>query len=72
MSTHELAHALKMLEQIAANFAWDEDPERAASAVAGHIKRFWSPDMRRMVCTAARGGDCELSTLATAAVAKLD
>ena len=73
MSTHahELAHALKMLEQIAANFAWDEDRDRAAAAVASHLQRFWSPDMRQMVREAAAGGSCELSELAGRAVAKL-
>ena len=70
MSSHELDHALKMLEQIAANFAWDEDPERAAAAVAAHIKRFWSPEMRRMVAEAASRGDCTLSALAARAIAK--
>jgi hypothetical protein len=39
MGTHELEHALKMLEQIAANFSRDEDPDRAATAVASHITR---------------------------------
>ena len=71
MSTHELAHALKMLEQIAANFAWDEDRERAATAVASHLKRFWSPEMRRMVVEAAAAQQVELSELARGAVGKL-
>ena len=68
MSQHELQHAVKMLEQIAANFAWDEDQERAAGAVASHIKRFWSPEMRRMVAAAAAKGDCEFSPLASRAI----
>ena len=71
MSSHELDHALKMLEQIAANFAWDEDRERAAVAVASHIERFWAPDMRRAVVQAVEGGGCEVSELAGRAVARL-
>ena len=71
MGTHELDHALKMLEQIAANFAWDEDRERAATAVASHIKRFWSPEMRRMVVEASTAGEVELSELARGAVGRL-
>jgi formate dehydrogenase subunit delta len=72
MTTHELAHALKMLEQIAANFAWDEDPERAAAAVASHLKRFWSPEMRRMIVDAVRAGDAEVCDLSRRALAKLN
>jgi len=68
MSSHELEHALKMLEQITANFAWDEDAERAAAAVAAHIKRFWTPDMRRMVVQALAGGEVELSPRAARSV----
>lgn len=70
MGTHELDHALKMLEQIAANFAWDEDRERAATAVASHLKRFWSPEMRRMVGEAAARGEVGLSPLAAASIRK--
>lgn len=56
MSTHELDHALQMLEQICANFAWDENPDSAAAAAAAHIKRFWTPLMRSMVCEAVASG----------------
>jgi formate dehydrogenase subunit delta len=71
MSTHELDHALKMLEQIAANFAWDDDPDRAAAAVASHLTRFWAPDMRRLVIEAWKGGKQPLSPLAARAVGRL-
>ena len=56
MSTHELDHALQMLEQICANFAWEDDPGVAAAATAAHIKRFWTPLMRSMVCEAVASG----------------
>lgn len=71
MSTHELDRAVKMLEQISANFAWDEDPERAATAVASHVQRFWSPEMRRMVTEAVSAGRCELSPLAARAASRI-
>ena len=56
MSTHELDHALQMLEQICANFAWDEDRASAAATAATHIKRFWTPVMRSMVCEDVAAG----------------
>lgn len=71
MAPHELDHALKMLEQITANFAWDEDQDRAAAAIANHLKRFWSPDMRRMVCEALVDPSLEFSPLARRAVESL-
>jgi formate dehydrogenase subunit delta len=71
MGRHELAHLTQMLEQIAANFSWESDEERAASAVAAHLRRFWSPEMRAQVVSASAAHDIELSPLAGAAVRKL-
>jgi len=71
MATHEQQHALKMLEQIAANFAWDEDAPRAAAAVASHLRRFWSPDMRRMAVAALADPALDLSPLARRALESL-
>jgi formate dehydrogenase subunit delta len=63
MPHHERDHALQMLEQICANFSWEKNPEVAAAAVAAHIKRFWTPAMRRMVCEAVSAGDASPSEL---------
>jgi formate dehydrogenase subunit delta len=71
MGQHALTHLLKMLEQIAANFAWDDDVDRAAAAVAAHLRRFWAPEMRRQLSEAHARGLVELSPLARAAVALL-
>lgn len=72
MGRHELAHLRQMLEQIAANFCWETDQERAAGAVAAHMKRFWSPDMRAQVAVAAASGSIELGPVALAATRLLD
>lgn len=38
-----------MANQIAAFFAAEPDPKVAGASVAGHIKRFWEPRMRREI-----------------------
>ncbi|MBK6286509.1 MAG: formate dehydrogenase subunit delta [Pseudomonadales bacterium] len=72
MGQHELVHLSRMLEQIAANFCWESDQERAAAAVAAHIKRFWSPDLRAQVVAAATSGSISPGPVARAAIRQLD
>lgn len=64
MPHHERDHALHMLEQICANFAWESDEAVAAAAVASHIKRFWTPVMRKSVSDAVSAGEASPSPLA--------
>jgi hypothetical protein len=64
MSHHERDHALQMLEQICANYCWEKDTAVAAAAVASHIKRFWTPAMRRTLCSAVEAGEVSPSELA--------
>lgn len=42
----ELAHLIKMSNQIAANANPYGGEEKTAEAVASHIERFWAPSMR--------------------------
>ena len=64
------AKLVRMANQIAANFdAGDE-----ASAVAGtadHLRRFWTPEMRREIIEHAERAGGDLSKIAALAVAEL-
>lgn len=42
---------IKMTNEISAYFAAEPDAEQAAKDVAGHLKRFWEPRMRRQIIT---------------------
>lgn len=42
---------IKMTNEISAYFAAEPDTEQAARDVAGHLKRFWEPRMRRQIIT---------------------
>ncbi len=63
---------IKMTNEISAYFAAEPDAEEAARDVAGHLKRFWEPRMRRQIITyyEERQG-AGLSDLALRAVALL-
>jgi formate dehydrogenase subunit delta len=59
-----------MVNQIALNF----DTGDEAAAVAGtvdHLRRFWTPDMRRDILAYAEASDSELSKVAALAIAEL-
>jgi formate dehydrogenase subunit delta len=61
----------KMVNEISAFFESESGREKAIEDVAGHMKRFWDPRMRReIVAHFAKGGD-GLSEVSRAAVAKL-
>ncbi|HKY91224.1 MAG TPA: formate dehydrogenase subunit delta [Nevskiaceae bacterium] len=45
--------------------------EEAVAGVAGHLKRFWDPRMRRQIVAHLQAGGEGLSDLAKEAVAKL-
>jgi formate dehydrogenase subunit delta len=42
---------IKMVNEISAYFASEPDAEQAAKDVAGHLRRFWEPRMRRQIIT---------------------
>lgn len=42
---------IKMVNEISAYFASEPDAEQAAKAVAGHLRRYWEPRMRRQIIT---------------------
>ena len=55
MSTRELDHLIKMINQIADNIAIGEDEEIAASKVSDHLNRFWARSMSTMIVAYANG-----------------
>ena len=42
---------IKMANEISAYFAAEPDTEQAAKDVAGHLRRYWEPRMRRQIIT---------------------
>lgn len=40
---------IKMANEISAYFASEPDTEQAAKDVAGHLRRYWEPRMRRQI-----------------------
>ena len=61
----------RMANQIAANFEYGADKDKAAATVADHLRRFWTPSMRKLIVDGYRRDAVELSDLAKLAVAKL-
>lgn len=55
---------VKMGNQIAAFFGGDPDRKVAVESVAGHLKRFWEPRMRREILAQLdAGGEHGMSAL---------
>ena len=64
-------HLIKMANEIGSFFSGESAPGQAPRDVAGHLKRFWEPRMRReIVAHLARGG-AGLTDVARDAVAIL-
>lgn len=49
-------HLVKMVNEISAFWEGEAGPEKAAAAVAGHLKRYWDPRMRRQIIEHYHGG----------------
>ncbi|MGH8297992.1 MAG: formate dehydrogenase subunit delta [Steroidobacteraceae bacterium] len=63
---------IKMTNEISAYFAAEPDSEQAAKSVAGHLRRYWEPRMRRqMVSYYKERRGAGLSDLALRGVALL-
>jgi formate dehydrogenase subunit delta len=59
-----------MANQIATFFATQPGTDQA-ERVAQHLRDYWDPRMRAQIAELAEGGDCGLTPLARAGVAKL-
>lgn len=67
MDVHKL---VRMANEIAAFFESDADPQAVREGIAGHIRRFWDPRMRRALLAhvdAADGAGCKPAVLAAIA-----
>ncbi len=62
---------VRMANQIATNFDYGSDKEKVAAAVADHLTRFWTPEMRALVIEGHRKKLIDLSPVAARAVEKL-
>jgi hypothetical protein len=65
-----LADLVRMVNQISDNFVY-EPPDRAAIDVAGHLRSFWTPQMRAEIIAYERGGGGELSEVTRLALRHL-
>ena len=64
---------IKMANQIGDFFGAWPDQDQARAEVAGHLRRFWDPRMRRQLCDHVRAtGGTGLTEIVIAAVAELE
>lgn len=70
MTSQELAHLIKMINQIAASFD-AASPSQAAGKTAEHVEKFWAPSMRALIVAHLGQGGEDLSPAAREAVALL-
>jgi formate dehydrogenase subunit delta len=63
---------VKMANQIGTFFEADPDRTAAVDGIAGHLRRFWEPRMRReLLAHVAANGEADLRPLVAEAVRKL-
>ncbi len=62
---------IKMINQIALNNAYDDDVDRAADAVASHVRKFWAKSMKEDIQALADAGGEGLNEIARAAVVRI-
>lgn len=66
----DASRLIKMANDIAAFFESDPDPQAVTDGIAGHLRRFWDPRMRRELLRFIdeHGGDgCKPTVLAAVA-----
>ena len=66
--SEQIHHLIKMANQIAANFAHEQDTDAAALALANHLTRFWTSAMRQQIVAYAGSDGGELLPLARRAM----
>jgi formate dehydrogenase subunit delta len=68
----ETERLVKLANDISRFFEAEPDRAEAVKGVAGHMRRFWDPRMRREILAHARTGGAGLSEVALAAVNALE
>jgi len=61
---------IRLATEIAAQFK-HVPTEEGAAAIAGHVRRFWDPRMRREIVAHLASGGADLTPVARAAVERL-
>ncbi|HTX24337.1 MAG TPA: formate dehydrogenase subunit delta [Steroidobacteraceae bacterium] len=64
-------HLVKMANEISVFFASESPPQQAPRDVAGHLRRFWEPRMRKEIVAHYAKGGAGLTDIALGAVAIL-
>jgi formate dehydrogenase subunit delta len=64
-------HLVKMVNQIEAFFRSEPERSAAVDGIAGHLKRFWDPRMRRAIVAHLEAGGAGMGELAKDAVRRL-
>jgi formate dehydrogenase subunit delta len=67
----ELHRLIKMANEIGGFFAQMPEREEALGAIAGHLRNFWEPRMRRELIEYAQRDGAELTELVRVAVLSL-
>ena len=68
----DIAHLVKMANEIGAFFASEPDPAVGARAVSDHLRRYWEPRMRTAIVAHAGAGGVGLTPIARQAVLLLE
>lgn len=71
MTDKELAHLIKMANQITANLAYGDAAELSATRVSNHITRFWAASMKSKILNYAKCDGSDLHEIARIAVLQL-
>jgi hypothetical protein len=62
---------VRMANQIADNFDYSPDKNKAVDGVLDHLTRFWTTDMKTSIVEQQQGGDIGLNEIAAKAVRAL-
>ncbi|MGD8341754.1 MAG: formate dehydrogenase subunit delta [Gammaproteobacteria bacterium] len=71
MSSDGSNKLVRMANQIADNFDYGPDQDKAVEGVLDHLTRFWTPDMKHSIVEQSRSGNIGLNEIAAAAVGAL-
>jgi len=72
MSSTELEHLVKMINQIVDNITPEEGDDARVHEVAAHVKKFWAPSMIKTITEYAEDDGENLQAPALAAICLLN
>lgn len=71
MSSEQVGHMIKMLNQIVLNLSAACDDEEAAHRACEHMQKFWSPSMKQRIAEYAQTDTESLSEISRRALDQL-